>query len=185
MATFIVQHGAMTKEHTCPAAAGAPDEGRGSSNSDLDELVAAAEAEPGDPKKAWRLLAEGIGTADLPSWVKAYVRQSAKAVASYDLERGDQAKLAAALGFWRESKVLLSAGYDLDHLSDWFAQRMEEKQSTKQKWSISSLAQEYWEQVSKMRGQPGGVRRAYARARDRDIAGIIADMEQLDKLKKL
>lgn len=175
----------MTKNHTSPDEAGVPEHDHGSSYSDLDELAAATESEPGDAKKAWRLLAEGIGTADVPLWVKDYVRRSASAVAGYDLEHGDQAKLAGALGFWRDTQTPLGPGYDLDHLSDWFAARIETKQRNKEKWSISSIAEEYWEEVNKMRGEPGGVRRAYARARDREIAGIKVDLEQNVKLAKL
>lgn len=175
----------MTKNHTSPDGAGAPKDAHGSRHLDLDELAAAADSEPGDAQKAWLLLASGIGTADVPSWVKDYVRRSASAVAAYDLRNGDQSKLAAALGFWREAQVPLGPGYDLDHLSDWFAARMEEKQRKKEKWSISSIAEEYWEEERNRGGEPGGVRRAYARARDQEIAGIKADMEQNVKLAKL
>lgn len=150
----------------------------GSNNLDLDELAADAEAESGDAAKAWRLLAKSIDKTDLPIWVKGYVRKSAAAVARYD---GDQVKLAAALGFWREHEEPPSLGYDLDHLIDWFSEKMAANHSKRKRQSVSSLAKEYWEQVMKQSGTPGGVRKAYERARNRDIAGIKSDIE-LDAL---
>ena len=43
--------------------------------------------------------------------------------------------------------------------------------------SVSSLSEEYWEKVMKCNGTPGGVRKAYERVRNRDIAGIRVDLE--------
>lgn len=146
----------------------------GSNNLDLDELTADAETESGDARKAWRLLAASIDKTDLPIWVKGYVRKCAAAVAQHD---GDEVKLAAALGFVHEHEEPPGAGYDLDHLIDWFSEKMAANDLKRKRQSVSSLAKEYWEQVMKQSGTPGGVRKAYERARNRDIAGIKADLE--------
>jgi hypothetical protein len=135
-------------------------------NSNFDELAEAAELEPGDAKKAWRLLAGGIEAADLPAWVKQYVARSATAVEAFDMHIGDQAALAHQLGFYREDDALLG-GYDLDHIFEWFTDRMTRDAERGLKISVSRTSREYNDEVMKLRGQPDGVRKAYEKARRR------------------
>ena len=110
----------------------------GSNNSDLDELAAAAETESGDATQAWHRLAGCIDKPDLPVQVIGYVRKSAAAaVVRFD---GDRVKLAAALGFWDGREGPLGAAYDLDHLIDWFAEKMATNHLKRRRQSVSSLS---------------------------------------------
>jgi len=138
-------------------------------NSNFDELAEAAEREHGDAKKAWRLLAAGIDATDLPSWVKQYVVSSARAVDAFDMQSGDQAALAHQLGFYREDAPQ-PTGYDLDHIYDWFTDRMTHDVEQGWKINVSRTSREYNEEVMKLRGQPDGVRKAYEQARRRFAA---------------
>lgn len=135
-------------------------------NSNFDELAEAAELEAGDAKKAWRLLAAGIDTSDLPAWVKEYVARSAVVVEAFDMQAGDQAELAHHLGFYREGNPQ-TAGYDLDHIYDWFTDRMTHDIEQGRKINVSRTSREYNDEVMKLRGQPDGVRKAYEKVRKR------------------
>lgn len=135
-------------------------------NSNFDELAEAAERESGDAKKAWRLLAAGISDTDLPAWVKQYVVRSAAVVDAFDEQAGDQAVLAHHLGFYREDNSE-PAGYDLDHIFEWFTDRMTRDAEQGKKINVSRTSREYNEEFMKLRGQPDGVRKAYEKARIR------------------
>ncbi len=144
----------------------------------LDELARDAERAPGDAKKAWRLLAAHIDETDLPTWVKTYVQNSAAVVADYDIEEGDQAMLAHMLGFYREVEER-SVGYDYDHLFDWFVDRMttEASKNHDYKPNISELSRVYHEEVMKMNGSPGAIRKAYEKARARHAKRMESETE--------
>ncbi|MDA7430191.1 hypothetical protein PGB28_17140 [Primorskyibacter aestuariivivens] len=131
----------------------------------LDELVEDGKLAEGDAKKAWKLLAAIIDDADLPIWVKDYVKRSAAAVADYDMETGDQTLLAHMLGFYKEREPKAFSGYDLDHLLAWFLERMTNDVDKGKKPNISRTAREYHEEVMNMNGTPDGVRKAYEKAR--------------------
>lgn len=147
-------------------------------NSNFDELVNAADREPGDAKKAWRLLTTGINDTDLPIWVKAYVQRSARAVAEFDVQADDQALLAHSLGFFREVKSP-PIGYDYDHVFDWFVDRMttEASKDPDYKPNISQLSRDYHEEVMKMNGSPDAIRKAYEKARNRHAMRMEAEVE--------
>jgi len=135
-------------------------------NSNLDQLAEAAERDTGDAKKAWRLLAGSIDATDLPIWVKEYVLNSAAAVDEFDMVHGDQAALAHQLGFYQEHDPV-PVGYDLDHIFEWFTDRMMTDAEEGRKINVSRTSREYREEVMKARGQPDGVRKAYEKARKR------------------
>jgi len=136
-------------------------------NSNLDELVEAARLEHGDAKKAWQLLATHIEGTNLPAWVKAYVQKSVVAVAAYDIENGDQAKLAHDLGFYKEAAEQDGWSYDLDHVFEWFTDRMMKDVQEGKKISISRTAREYLEERRMFDNSPDGARKAYEKARKR------------------
>ncbi len=138
-------------------------------NSNFDELAEAAARESGDAKKAWRLLATSIDATDLPTWVKQYVVRSARAVDAFDMQSGDQTALAHQLGFYREDAPQ-HVGYDLDHIYEWFTDRMTHDVEQGRKINVSRTSREYNEEVMKLRGQPDGVRKAYEQARRRFAA---------------
>lgn len=150
-------------------------------NSNMDEIAGAAEREPGDTKKAWRLLATHIDGTELPLWVKAYVQKSAAVVTEYDMENGDQAKLAHDLGFYKEAKGQPGWSYDLDHVFEWFTDRMMKDVEEGKKISISRTANEYLDENRMFDNSPDGLRKAYEKARkrhaDRMEAGL--KLEQL------
>jgi len=150
-------------------------------NSNMDEIANAAEREPGDAKKAWRLLATQIDGTELPTWVKSYVQKSAAAVADYDMDNGDQTKLAHDLGFYKEAKAQPGWSYDLDHVFEWFTDRMMNDVEEGKKISISRTANEYLDENRLFDNSPGGLRKAYEKARkrhaDRMEAGL--KLEQL------
>ena len=150
-------------------------------NSNLDEIADAARLEPGDAKKAWRLLAASIERTDLPDWVKSYVQKSAAVVADYDMDNGDQATLARMLGFYREPVERPGGNYDLDHIFDWFTDRMMKDVEGGKKINISRTAREYLEENRMPNSAPGGLKKAYEKARkrhaDRMVAGL--KLEQL------
>lgn len=135
-------------------------------NSNMDEIASAAEREPGDAKKAWRLLAASIEGTDLPTWVKAYVQRSARVVAEFDVQADDQALLAHNLGFFREVKTV-PGGYDQDHIFDWFTVRMMEDVAEGKKINVSRTAREYKEANRMFNSAPDGIRKAYEKARTR------------------
>ena len=134
-------------------------------NTNLDMLAEAAERDSGDAKKAWRLLAAGIDATDLPLWVKSYVRQSADAVAAFDMQRGDQAQLAHNLGFYQEEPEP-GIGSE-DHIFDWVVDRMTLDVKEGRKINISRATREYHEEVMKLSGEPDSVRKVYEKARNR------------------
>lgn len=109
----------------------------GSNNSDLDELAAAAETESGDATQAWHRLAGCTDRPDLLVRVKGYVRKSAAAVARHE---GDLVKLAAAPGFWHGHEGPPGTAYDLDHLIEWFAEKMAANHLKRRRQSVSSLS---------------------------------------------
>ncbi|PCJ06601.1 MAG: hypothetical protein COB16_12695 [Rhodobacteraceae bacterium] len=135
-------------------------------NSKLDELAEAADREPGDAQNARRLLAAASDAADLPARVKQFFARSAATVEAFDVDIGDQAALAHQLGFYREDNSE-PAGYDLDHIFEWFTDRMTRGTEQGKKINVSRTAREYNEEVMKFRGQPDGVRKAYEKARKR------------------
>lgn len=146
-------------------------------NSNLDELAEAARLEPGDAKKAWQLLSNHIGGTDLPEWVKAYVQKSAVVVAEYDLENGDQAKLAHDLGFYKETGQQDGWSYDLDHVFEWFTDRMMKDVQDGKKVSISRTAREYLDENRMFSNSPDGARKAYEKARHRHAKRMEAEAE--------
>lgn len=150
-------------------------------NSNLDELAEAARLEPGDAKKAWQLLTAHIEGTDLPAWVKAYVHKSAVAVAAYDMESGDQAKLAHDLGFYKETEQQDGWSYDLDHVFEWFTERMMKDVLEGKKISISRTAREYLDENRMFNNSPDGARKAYEKARKRHAKRmeVEAELERL------
>lgn len=120
----------------------------------LDELAAAAETESGDAKKAWRLLAARIDTADLPIWVREYFQKAARHVDKFDPQEHEPADLTRDLGLFREQE-LRPSGYDYDHIFDWFVDRITEqaKSNPDTKFNLSKLAREYNAEVWKMNEQ--------------------------------
>lgn len=146
-------------------------------NSNLDELAEAARLEPGDAKKAWQLLSNHIGGTDLPEWVKAYVQKSAVVVAEYDLENGDQAKLAHDLGFYKETGQQDGWSYDLDHVFEWFTDRMMKDVQDGKKINVSRTAREYREENRMFANSPDGARKAYEKARKRHAKRMEAEAE--------
>ncbi len=146
-------------------------------NSNLDELAEAARLEPGDAKKAWQLLSNHIEGTDLPAWVKAYVQRSAVAVADYDLESGDQAKLAHDLGFYKEAEQQDGWSYDLDRVFEWFTDRMMKDVRDGKKVSISRTAREYLDENRMFNNSPDGARKAYEKARHRHAKRMEAEAE--------
>lgn len=146
-------------------------------NSNLDELAEAERLEPGDAKKAWQLLSAHIEGVDLPAWVKAYVQRSAVAVADYDLENGDQAKLAHDLGFYKEAEQQDGWSYDLDHVFEWFTDRMMKDVQDGKKVSISRTAREYLDENRMFNNSPDGARKAYEKARKRHSKRMEAEAE--------
>jgi len=145
----------------------------------LDELAHAAENEPGDAKKAWRLLAGRIGTAELPSWVQEYVRRSAGFVEKFEPETDNPAKLAHQLGFFHEIEQQ-PVGYDYDHIFEWFVHRMSKqaKSDPEGRLNISRIAREYHEEVMKLNGSPDAIRKAYERARARHRNQLAEEIER-------
>lgn len=147
-------------------------------NSNLDELGEAARLEPGDAKKAWRLLAAHIEETNLPNWVKAYVQKSAVAAARYDMCTGDQAKLAHDLGFYKEEAEQQEGwSYDLDHVFEWFTDRMMKDVKKGKKISISRTAREYLDENRMFNNSPDGARKAYEKARRRHADRMEAGMD--------
>ncbi len=146
-------------------------------NSNLDELAEAARLEPGDAKKAWQLLATHTEGTNLPAWVKAYVQKSVVAVAAYDIENGDQAKLAHDLGFYKEAAEQDGWSYDLDHVFEWFTDRMMKDVQEGKKISISRTAREYLEERRMFDNSPDGARKAYEKARKRHAERMEAEAE--------
>jgi len=136
-------------------------------NSNTDEIATAAEQESGDAKKAWRLLASHIEETDMPAWVKFYVQKSAVVVADYNMADGDQARLAHMLGFYHEPVERPGGNYDLDHIFDWFTDRMMKDVEEGKKISISRTAHEYLDENGMPNSAPGGLRKAYEKARKR------------------
>lgn len=136
-------------------------------NSNLDELADAARLEPGDAKKAWRLLAASIEGSDLPEWAKEHFQRSARKIEAFDPQTGDQAKLAHDLGFYKEAEDQPGWGYDLDHIFDWFTDRMMKDLEEGKKISISRTANEYLDENRMPNSAPGGLRKAYEKARTR------------------
>ncbi|AXX97244.1 hypothetical protein [Profundibacter amoris] len=146
-------------------------------NSNLDEIADAARLEPGDAKKAWQLLAAHIEGTDLPAWVKAYVQKSAVTVAAFDMEHGDQAKLAHDLGFYKEVAEQDGWSYDLDHIFDWFTGRMMKDVQGGKKISISRTAREYLDENRMFNNSPDGLRKAYEKARKRHVDRMEAGLK--------
>jgi len=136
-------------------------------NSNLDELADAARLEPGDAKKAWRLLAASIEGSDLPEWAKEHFQRSAREIEAFDPQTGDQAKLAHDLGFYKEIEVRPGGNYDLDHVFDWFTDRMMKDVEEGKKINISRTAREYLEENRMPNSAPGGLRKAYETVRER------------------
>lgn len=132
----------------------------------LDELARDAELESGDAKKAWQLLAISMTDSDLPTWVKGYVSRSAKAVEAFDSENGDQAALAHHLGFYIENETK-PTGYDLDHILEWFTDRMMRDLANGQKINVSRTSREYKDENRYFNSSPNGIRKAYEKARNR------------------
>ncbi|KPN62275.1 hypothetical protein SAMN04488527_109100 [Aliiroseovarius crassostreae] len=150
----------------------------------LDEMARDAEREPGDAKKAWRLLATHISETSLPNWVKEYVQKSARAVSEYDMEDGDQAQLAHRLGFFREVDFNPGANYDLDDIFDWFTTRMMKDVGEGKKINISRTAREYREENRMFSSSPGGIRKAYEKARARHARQLQDDVELDSRLEQ-
>lgn len=146
-------------------------------NSNLDELAEAARLEPGEAKKAWQLLSNHIGGTDLPEWVKAYVQKSSVVAAEYDLENGDQAKLAHDLGFYKVTGQQDGWSYDLDHVFEWFTDRMMKDVQDGKKVSISRTAREYLDENRMFNNSPDGARKAYEKARHRHAKRMEAEAE--------
>ena len=143
----------------------------------FDEISEAAELEPGDAKKAWRLLSKSIGDSELPTWVKDYVRTSAAVVAEFNLEDGDQSTLAQMLGFYREKNVRPGGNYDLDDIFEWFTDRMMADLKIGKKINVSRTAREYREEKRLFNSSPDGIRKAYEKARNRHAKQRQADAE--------
>ncbi len=129
-------------------------------NSNLDELAEAARLEPGDAKKAWQLLATHTEGTNLPAWVKAYVQKSVVAVAAYDIENGDQAKLAHDLGFTKRPRSK-TVGATISTTFRMFTDRMMKDVQEGKKISISRTAREYLEERRMFDNSPDGARKAY------------------------
>lgn len=146
-------------------------------NSKLDELAEAARLEPGDAKKAWRLLSANIEGTDLPAWVKKYFKQSARKVEAFNPQTDDQAQLAHKLGFYREMEDQPGANYDLDHIFDWFTDRMMKDVEDGKKINVSRTAREYLDENRMHNSAPGGLRKAYEKARRRHARRFKAGME--------
>ncbi len=150
-------------------------------NSNMNEIANAAEREPGDAKKAWRMLASHVEETDLPAWVKSYVKKSANVVADYDMGNGDQATLAHELGFYFEPVERPGGSYDLDHIFDWFTDRMMKDVQDGKKISISRTSREYLDENGMPNSAPGGLRKAYEKARKRHANRMEAGVK-LDQL---
>ena len=146
-------------------------------NSNMNEIANAAEREPGGAKKTWRLLAAHIEETDAPTWLKAYVEKSAAVVADYDMDYGDQVKLANDLGFYKEAKDQPGWSYDLDHVFEWFTDRMMKDVEEGKKISISRTASEYLDENRMFNNSPDGLRKTYEKARKRHASRMEAGME--------
>lgn len=146
-------------------------------NSKLDELAEAAHLEPGDAKKAWRLLSASVEGTDLPAWVKEYFQRSAREIETFNPQTDDQAQLAHNLGFYGEMEDRPGANYDLDHIFDWFTDRMMKDVEEGKKINISRTAREYLDENRMPNSAPGGLRKAYEKARNRHARRMEVGME--------
>jgi hypothetical protein len=130
------------------------------------------------------LLAASIDATRLPLWVKTYIQKSAKIVAAYDIENGNQAHLAHTLGFYQESPRFTQAVYDRDHIFEWFTDRMMSDARKGLKLNVSRTAREYRNEFHQnSTSSPGSIRKAYEVARSRFTEQMADDLE-LQRLRQ-